>query len=406
VIVKTAETEALVLGALINMKKQILFIAAMTCLSVIAAAQTPVIAVLPFSGEDEDSDLRFTGAVTAEIARQGRYTPATAPFPADPSVSPVLLYADMIYADYAITGAASYRKDEGQYHLTLWLWDMKTGGLVCSDEMVCRDGEDMARILPLLMEWLFSRIPSGETGDAVTGAAEIPDSSATDGAGGEEPPETAAAEPAPPVTTKTPPEQPPPARPHDDVRDYWLYLGLRGGGSWRFYAEGDKSFFAGAGLLDQAPGWEGAFQASVRLLPFLALQGEAIFTQDRLSAGGLRMSSYSMMFPLLMRFIIRKNNVILSPLGGVYYILPVGDMEFSASGVSVFSPWTCPLPLGYTLGFSAGVQLGPGSLFLDLRYSGDLSAAEIDSAGGSKLYTRNRASFTLGYEFGLVNRKR
>jgi hypothetical protein len=369
------------------MKKQILFIAVMTCLSVIAAAQTPVIAVFPFSGEDEDAGPLFTGAVTAEIVRRGRYTPATAPFPADPSVSPVLLYAGMIHADYALTGAASYRGDEAQYHLTLWLWDMETGDLVCSDEMVCRDEEDRARILPLLMEWLFSRIPPGETGDAVV--TEKP-----------EPPVTA----EPPEPSPAPVSPPPPGRPRDGIQDHWLYLGLRGGGSLRLYTEGGKSLFAGAGLSDKTFGWEGAFQAALRPLPFLAVQGEAIFTQDRLSAGGLKMSSYSMMFPLLLRFIIRKGGVTVSPLGGVYYILPVSDMEFSTPGAASV-PWTHSLPLGYTLGLSAGVQLGPGSLFLDLRYAGDLSAAEIDTAGGSKLYTRSMVSLTVGYEFGLIKRK-
>jgi hypothetical protein len=372
------------------MKKTILLIAVMTCVSIIAPAQTPVVAVLPFSGEDADLGLRFTDAVMAEIAGQGRYTPAAAPFPADPSVSPVLLYADVLHADYVLTGAASYRRDEAQYHLTLWLWNMEIGDLVCSDEMVCRDREDMARILPLLLEWLFSRISSDETGDPVV----------TEG------PEPPAPPPEPPAVREPVSPPAPPDRPRDDIQDHWLYLGIRGGGSLRFYMEGDKSFFAGAGPADQAFGWEGAFQAAVRLLPFLALQGEAIFTQDRLSIGGKKMSSYSMMFPLLLRFVIRKGSVTLSPLGGVYYILPVGDMEFSAPGASSFVPWTHPLPLGYTLGLSTGVKIGPGSLFLDLRYSGDLSAAEFDNAAGSKLYTRNMVSFTLGYEFGLVKRKR
>jgi hypothetical protein len=397
-------------------RKRILLIAVMICLSTIAAAQTPVIAVLPFSGEDADLRLRFTNAVTAEVVRQGQYAPAAAPFPADPSVSPVLLYADMIHADYALTGAASYRKDEAQYHLKLWLWDMETGGLVCSDEMVCRDAGDMARILPLLVGWLFSRIPSGETGDAVTGTAAVPDGSSPPAPSvAEELPEapeaagveTAAGEPEQSAAaTKAPPAQPPPDRPRNDNPDHWLYLGLRGGGSWRPYAEGGESFFTGAGLADHALTWEGAFQASVRLLPFLALQGEAVFTRDRLFSRDVEISSYSMMFPLLVRFIIRKNNVTLSPLGGVYYILPVGDMEFSSLGISTFSSWNHPLPLGYTLGLSTGIKLGPGDLFFDLRYSGDLSAAETDDTAGSKLYTRNMVSFTLGYEFGLINRKR
>ncbi|MDR1617930.1 MAG: hypothetical protein LBS06_02635 [Treponema sp.] len=410
------------------MKRKILWIALVLGISVIAAAQTPVIAVFPFLGEDADMHIRFTDAVTAEITRGGQYSPVAVPFPADPSVSPALVYAGAIDAGYALTGAASYQSGESQYHLKLWLWNMETGNLVCSDEMVCRDAGDMARILPLLVGWLFSRVPSGETGDSIAGggAAAVPDGSsppapsvveelpeAPESAGAETAGaetaagETAAGEPEQSTAaTKAPPAPSPPARPRNDNPDYWLYLGLRGGGSWRPYAEGGESFFEGAGLADQAFTWEGAFQASVRLLPFLALQGEAVFTQDRIFSRDVEISSYSMMFPLLVRFIIRKNNVTFSPLGGVYYILPVGDMEFSSSGVSVFSSWNHPLPLGYTLGLSAGIKLGPGDLFFDLRYSGDLSAAEIDNVAGSKLYTRNMVSFTLGYEFGFINRKR
>ncbi|MDR1618943.1 MAG: hypothetical protein LBS06_07870 [Treponema sp.] len=376
------------------MKNLMLLVVVTFCVSTVAAAQVPVIAVFPFSGEDADLRIRFTNAVTAEIIRSGKYTPAAVPFPADPAVSPALIYTDVTRADYALTGTTFYRGDESQYHLKLWLWNMETGDLVCSDEMVCRDNRDMARILPLLMEWIFSRIAAGEAGDS--GFAEEP----------------GAPPPLEPPVTAEPPEaaavrEPPPekASPADDGdRDRWLYLGFRGGGSWRLYAEGDKSPFTDT--VDQPSTWEGAFQASVRLLPFLALQGEAIFTRDRFSAGEAGISSYSVMFPLLLRFNIERDDLILSPLGGVYYILPVGDMEFTASGASSSFPWTHSMPLGYTLGLAAGIKLGPGNLIFDLRYSGDLSAAELDTAGGSKVYRRSLVSFTLGYEFGLFKRKR
>jgi hypothetical protein len=376
------------------MKERVLLIVALFCVSVIAAAQTPVIAVLPFSGEDAGLRIRFTNAVTAEIVRNGQYTPVAVPFPADPAVSPALMYADAIHADYTLTGAAFYRSDESQYHLKLWLWNMGTGNLVCSDEMVCGDNGDMARILPLLMEWIFSRIAADETGyPGITETPEIflpPEPSVTP-----ELPDSVAGR-------KPPPEKVSSVR--DDDQDRWLYLGIRGGGSWRPYAEGDKSPVVD--MVDQASTWEGAFQASVRFLPFLALQGEAIFTRDRFSSGGVEISSYSMMFPLLLRFNIRKADVTFSPLGGVYFLLPVGDMEFTASNVSSSFPWTHSMPLGYTLGLAMGVKLGSGNLIFDLRYSGDMSAAKLDTPTGSKVYMRNLMSFTLGYEIGLIKRKR
>jgi hypothetical protein len=376
------------------MKKMVLLIAVLFCVSLIAAAQTPVVAVFPFSGEDADLRIRFTNAVTAEIVRSGRYTPVVVPFPADPAVSPALTYADAMHTDYALTGAAFYRGDESQYHLKLWLWSMGTGNLVCSDEMVCRDSRDMTRILSLLMEWIFSRIAAGESGHS--GPAEVPETLP--------PPEPSVTSELPDSAAagKPPPEKVSPVR--DGDQDRWLYLGIRGGGSWRLYAEGDKSPFADA--VDQPSTWEGAFLASVRFLPFLALQGEAIFTRDRFSSGGMEISTYSIMFPLLLRVNIRKADVTFSPLGGVYFLLPVGDMEFTASGASSSFPWTHSMPLGYTLGFGAGVKLGPGNLIFDLRYSGDLSAAELDTAAGSKVYMRNLVSFTLGYEIGLIKRKR
>ena len=375
------------------MKKLMLWVAVTFCVSIIAAAQMPVVAVFPFSGEDADLRNRFTNAVTAEIIRGGKYTPAVVSFPVDPAVSPVLIYTNVTHADYALTGAAFYRGDESQYHLKLWLWDMGTGDLVCSDEMVCRDNRDMARILPLLMEWIFSRVAAGEAGDP--GIVEAPEAPPP-------PPEPSVTAEPPEAIREPSAEKAPPS--NDGDQDRWLYLGIRGGGSWRLYAEGDKSPVTDT--VDQPSTWEGAFQASVRLLPFLALQGEAIFTRDRFSAGEAEIFSYSVMFPLLLRFTIGRDDLILSPLGGVYYIFPLGDMEFTASGASSSFPWTHSVPLGYTLGLAAGVKLGPGNLVFDLRYSGDLSAVELDTAAGTKVYRRNLTSFSLGYEIGLFKRKR
>jgi hypothetical protein len=70
-------------------------------------------------------------------------------------------------------------------------------------------------------------------------------------------------------------------------------------------------------------------------------------------------------------------------------------------------PVTVIPALGWTLGGSAGMKLGPGALFVDLRYMADFEGTRIQRKGSIiEAYSRGMMAFSLGYEIGLMNIKK
>jgi hypothetical protein len=66
-------------------------------------------------------------------------------------------------------------------------------------------------------------------------------------------------------------------------------------------------------------------------------------------------------------------------------------------------------PLGLAAGLKAGIHLGPGDLFLNVRYSGDLGILNIPGElpeDPGIAFQRSSLHFGVGYEFGLFDRKR
>jgi hypothetical protein len=63
------------------------------------------------------------------------------------------------------------------------------------------------------------------------------------------------------------------------------------------------------------------------------------------------------------------------------------------------------VPLGLIIGGTAGIRLGPGTLFTDIRYGIDLGNTSVASYGIMDIYKRNFVSFTLGYEVGFIKRR-
>jgi hypothetical protein len=196
----------------------------------------------------------------------------------------------------------------------------------------------------------------------------------------------------------------------------WIYLGLRGGISPRFYIF-EADFPKELGFT-----WEAALQAEFQFLRFpwgqrnvfLALQGEALFTVDRFSFSDANdnMSEkifFSLMAPLLLKLNYKPGPFALSLYGGMYYIwYPPVD----SSGEETVQPTLRKGEntgfrdsLGYSAGFKFGVKAGKrGTFFFDLRYSSDIGVTEI--GGPSPLsYRRYIPSLSLGYELGLFNRK-
>jgi hypothetical protein len=159
---------------------------------------------------------------------------------------------------------------------------------------------------------------------------------------------------------------------------------------------------------------EGGVSGAFRLNRLLALQLELIMTGDTVVYRGLNVddeiynvkySSFSLMVPVLLRMNFRPGLARLSPLAGLYVVLPLGDTRYRQSRDGSVRSYSASfsVPLGFTLGFEAAMQVGPGELFSDLRYNGDFGTVSITDPDKTK-YKRYIFSITVGYELRFFDR--
>jgi hypothetical protein len=207
--------------------------------------------------------------------------------------------------------------------------------------------------------------------------------------------------PAPPVMVPVPTPIP------DNYawKDKWLNLGLRVGGSLHFYEDVvDNSRNVGLVL-------DGALSAEFQFLSFywpqnyisFALRSGVILNMDSavylaptLVGGSMVMtpmefSSYSLSFPLDLKVNLKPGLLALGIYGGVYFNLPLQN------------PPTLDFPLGLNFGLDIGTPIGPGPIYLDLRYSIDLGRTIFPGSSGIT-YRRSFISVSLGYSLGLFQR--
>jgi hypothetical protein len=198
---------------------------------------------------------------------------------------------------------------------------------------------------------------------------------------------------------------------------HWLYLGLRTGPSFRFYTPAKDTPYTGGDTF--APSLDIAFQANVRVLPFLSVQGEMLFTWDNASCWAYYRrgtyeterytrdyTSFSLQFPFTVQVNLYPGKFRVSPFAGIYLLAPLGDLRATNSRDSdeqrysyVYSP-----PLGLVGGLNIALKMGSGLLFGDLRYAADLGEAKPDQ-GEIRQYRRSMVSLTLGYEWALLLKK-
>jgi hypothetical protein len=190
-------------------------------------------------------------------------------------------------------------------------------------------------------------------------------------------------------------------------KNKWLYFGLRGGGSLRFY-----TLHEDIPVDPPSPGitFEGAAQLSFQFTRFLALQVEGVFTRDTVAYTGkdgyeASFTALSVMLPVALKFTFRPGPVLIAPFAGAYYNLPIGDMAFASSVED--ASYSFSRPIGVMGGLDLGFKLGPGALFLDARYGMDLGYTSLSDEGGTlQVYKRDPLiSVSLGYELGIVTRK-
>ena len=161
-------------------------------------------------------------------------------------------------------------------------------------------------------------------------------------------------------------------------------------------------------------GFEPAVQAAFYFSNHFALQTELALSRDIVSYSGSEQGSlytasfksYSLRIPLLARVTFRPGNFAVSGFGGVSFNIPLGTMD-THSTLYDSSSYRFSIPPGYVAGINAGIRLGSGYLFSDIRFSGDFTTTVIrDDSGTLALYQRNTWSFSIGYEFEfLLNRQ-
>jgi hypothetical protein len=212
-------------------------------------------------------------------------------------------------------------------------------------------------------------------------------------------------------------EPPPPPPVETEYPDKWLYAGVRLGPSLRFYTPSGDTLYTGGDT--RSLSLDTALQATLRLLPFLSIQGEVIFTWDnasywnytRISGITDRYSqdytSFSLQFPLLVRLDLYAGQFRVSPFLGAYFLAALGNLRTTNSLDNQDLSWTYRVspPVGLSGGLNVGRKLGPGILSIDLRYGIDLGEPEVQS-GNLKTYQRSMVSLSIGYELGFIDKQR
>ncbi|MDR3170156.1 MAG: outer membrane beta-barrel protein [Treponema sp.] len=207
----------------------------------------------------------------------------------------------------------------------------------------------------------------------------------------------------------------PPAK--DAWKHNWLYLGARLGGSVGFYTP--ASDWSGGDLNAQVS-FDFSAQIAVQIVRQFAVQMEFLFTSDKMDIeykdaywdDNYKLTSHSLLIPILAKYTARPGNFSIQGFGGLYFTVPLGQMEVGWSYYSTnygsdsgSDSFDFTAPVGFMIGGNFGIKLGPGVLFLDLRYAGDFSDTKISEDGESEeIYHRGKFLFSLGYELGLIRK--
>jgi TolB-like protein len=226
-----------------------------------------------------------------------------------------------------------------------------------------------------------------------------------------EPEYIAVEEEAVPVIAETDETAPAPARtqqaPARASNTKIFYLGLRGGFSLQMHQPNGEFLHGHSYAWETSFSWEASAQMSLQAFSFLAVQAEAVFFKDtfpfELEAIPVTFSYYAMMLPILGKITFRPGIFLFAGFGGVYFTVPLSAMTFDYDGTEYLYNFTAPM--GFIGGGNFGVKLGPGTLFLDIRYAGDFEDTVLQGDWGSRaVYKRSLVTWSLGYEFGFGNR--
>ncbi|MDR3161193.1 MAG: PorT family protein [Spirochaetaceae bacterium] len=357
------------------------------------------VAIMPFvTTDDAATTLQLYNETISEVGTMGSYVIQEISIDRYPDIAGLSpdMPPDSEYlgtSEYVLTGEF-YLDVEDIQHFQLWLWASDTGRLVYTDEMVTENFEEALMYMPPLLNWIFSQIPQEGPLPAAAITAEQESSSQS-------------------VT----PDANTPTNGGEDKRIFQgqLYLGIRGGAAFNTYSIALNSW-GYEGSLTQSFGYEVAVFADFRILRFLGVQGEVIFSPDALMVSKIisingqsvavidRFESLSLTFPVLIKIPLDFGVFNLSFYTGGYGILPLGKTRIKSDvGAGAYTATTEP-PLGFIFGLDMGFHLGPGMFVLDMRYSRDFGITAVKSPINLP-YTRDRLSASLGYKFLLWKRQ-
>jgi hypothetical protein len=205
--------------------------------------------------------------------------------------------------------------------------------------------------------------------------------------------------------------------------DNWLYIGVRLGGSVHFYQLGDCD-------IKNHSSFDFAIQLSMPLLKNFGIQTELLYSTEEAVFSDevtVRINDYygyttypgtivinakysEFMIPVLLKYKYEFGIFNIAGLFGPFFTIPLGRLEYTEeltySGISLGEykdNFDVEDIFGVMLGLNFGMKLGPGTMFLDIRYAVDNDSIKID---GDRLVHRNFLPVSIGYELGLLPKKR
>ena len=154
-------------------------------------------------------------------------------------------------------------------------------------------------------------------------------------------------------------------------------------------------------------------------LGIFANNGVAVDVDDSFDDGGVKvnvtgsasLSYLSMDIPLIVTYDISAGPVVITPMVGVNFSIPLGKLKYKMEYTAKIEGYgeekeefTEELDIdprfipGIVAGVEVGLPLGPGSLVADLRYVNDFTNVTIASEGESmELFTRRNFNISVGY---------
>jgi len=361
------------------------------------------VALIPFWGEDPAVTAEFEEELFLALSVQDgflprRLNPAALPLYAPPlpphpeALPPFVLPGALLVgeAPLAMTGEVFLNPFSNRWHMRVYLWRMIDERLLFSEEFQAANRQEASMILPFMLQRVFSFMPPDFEEPAPV-IVEVPVEVIVPRGGAPQPiiiggQQVIIHQAAPP-------------------RRSMLYAGIRAGGNLQMFAPlswgGGHQGFESAQWESVSAAAHAAFMFhSFRMLDF-GLQIEGVATQD-FGAG----DAFTLSIPALLRITARMGTSSLSLLGGAYLLLPLGSAigsDASEPGIKFGHADERIGPMagwGYAVGFGLGSRLGPGSLFIDTRWSHDMFSSKMVD-----YFRRGTISVSVGYELGFLRRR-